>query len=294
MTETETETTTASMFNLPKPPAGDAGRAAGLAGLLPARTGKGAPAPEADTAVPATDPFEAAPLRRDQLIGSQEERLHIVETALRQAKLTEMESVRAARVRGRIEAGAALALLVEDDLYKAAGFASLDAYAADVLHMDRSAVYEYIKDSKRLALVAPLNSASERPLLPSQAKVLAPIVEKDGETKARQVLELAESTGKVTVASLTAAAKKLDVAIAPLEKTPRRSAPDPLDAIEAGLLALREVRAKLDKRAFRAGWETLTEGETAEAERLEQLRSDVTYEARAIISAARWQPKAPK
>ncbi|MGC5401890.1 hypothetical protein ACPXCP_39890 [Streptomyces sp. DT20] len=299
-----TETTTADMFNLSKTPGGDGGRAAGLAGLLPARAGKGAQEPEGDAGgnenaasaaltVPAADPFEAAPLRRDQLTGTPEERLLMVEAALRRAKLTEMESVRAARVRGRIEAGAALALFVEDELHKTAGYASLDEYATDVLHMDRSAVYEYIKDGKRLALVAPLSSASERPLLPSQAKVLAPIVERDGEAKARQVLELAESRGKVTAASLTAAAKELEVDITPAEKAPRRSAPDPLDVIEAGLLALRQVREKLDKRTFRSGWETLAK-DGAEAERLEQLRSDVAAEARAIGAAARWQPKASK
>ncbi|WLQ69396.1 hypothetical protein [Streptomyces glycanivorans] len=237
------------------------------------------------------------PLQRDEVTGTPAERLAVVEDALRRAQLTEMGSVRAARVRRRIEAGAALAILVGDEFHKEVGYASLDEYAATVLHMDRTAVCEFIKDGKCLALVAPLVKATNRPLLPAQAKVLAPIVETHGQDKARTVLERAEADGgKVTVASLKAAAQEMKLEVATAEKSPapRRTTPAPLDVIEAGLLALRDVRAALDKTAFRAGWDAAAVGGEADAERLEQLRADVSDEARAIGAAARWQPKTLK
>ncbi|MFG3545365.1 hypothetical protein [Streptomyces clavifer] len=288
---TDTTETTGNLFGLT--PGGG-----GLAGLLPGRAPK-RDAVEPDTsAVPVLpDPFDATPLQRDQVTGTPAERLAVVKDALRRAKLTEMESVRAARVRGRIEAGAALAILVEDELPKEAGYASLDEYAATVLHMDRTAVYEFIKDGKRLALVAPLSKAKNKPLLPAQAKILAPIVETHGQDKARTVLERAEADGgKVTVASLKAAAQELELDVARAEKgpAPRRTAPAPLDVIEAGLVALRDVRAALDRAAFRAGWDAAAAGGEADAERLEQLRVAVSDEARAVGAAARWQPKTPK
>ncbi|MCX4791625.1 hypothetical protein OG369_37710 [Streptomyces sp. NBC_01221] len=185
---TDTTESTGDLFGLTPPPQGN--RTAGLAGLLHRRAPEPPPAAAEPPAVP--DPFDAVPLRRDQVTGTPAERLAIVEDALRRAKLTEMESVRAARVRGRIEAGAALEILVEDGLHEEAGYSSLDEYAQDVLHIDRTAVYEFIKDSKRLALVAPLSKTAKRPLLPAQAKVLALIVQGQGEAKAREVLERAE------------------------------------------------------------------------------------------------------
>jgi hypothetical protein len=290
---TDTTETTGDLFGLT--PGG--GRAAGLAGLLPGRAPKRDAAEPGTSAVPAPpDPFEAVPLQRDQVTGTPAERLALVEDALRRAKLNELESVRAARVRGRIEAGAALAILVEDELHKEAGYASLDEYAATVLHMDRTAVYEFIKDGLRLALVAPLSKSTNRPLLPAQAKVLAPIVETHGQDKARTVLERAEADGgKVTVASLKAAAQELELEVTTAKKSPapRRSAPAPLDVLEAGLLALRDARSTLDKTAFRAGWDAAAAGVAADAERLEQLRA-VSDEARAIRAAARWEPKTPE
>ncbi|WP_326683057.1 hypothetical protein [Streptomyces sp. NBC_01237] len=290
---------------------GTKGRAAGLAGLMPRRDGQapaGSGTRAAEVVPPPPDPFAPAPLDRAAVTGSPEERLAIVERALRAAKLTEMESVRAARVRGRIEAGTALQFFVEDQLHLVAGYTSLDAYAAAVLQMDRSAVYEYIKDAKRLVLVAPVVKALERPLVPSQAKVLAPIVETHGEARARDVVTEALDTGKITVASLRAAAKKLglnatdaeDEKDGPNGETPKAGQPDVLDVIEAALLRLREIRGALDKPAFRAAWldvtETETETETAEGEdgerraRLAQLRAAVAAEARAILNAARWEP----
>ncbi|KQZ17914.1 hypothetical protein AB0K86_21875 [Streptomyces clavifer] len=287
---TDTTETTGNLFGLT--PGGG-----GLAGLLPGRAPK-RDAVEPDTsAVPVLpDPFDATPLQRDQVTGTPAERLAVVKDALRRAKLTEMESVRAARVRGRIEAGAALAILVEDELHKEAGYASLDEYATTVLHMDRTAVYEFIKDGKRLALVAPLSKATNRPLLPAQAKVLAPIVETHGQDVAHGVLERAEADGgKVAAASLKAAAQEMELEVATAEKSPmpRRSEPAPLDVLEAGLLVLRDVRTALDKTAFRAGWDAAAAGGEADAERLQQLRAAVSDEARAIGAAARWQPKTP-
>lgn len=280
MTDTTAVETTGDLFGLTP-----GNRAAGLSGLLPGRTAN----PDAPAPAP-PGPFEAVPLRRDQVTGTPAERLAIVEAALRTAKLTEMESVRAARVRGRIEAGAALEFLVQDELHKEAGYSSLDDYATNVLHMDRTAVYEYIKDSKRLALVAPLSKAANRPLLPAQAKVLAPIVEQHGQDAARRVLEKAEGeSGKVTAASLKAAAQQLDVAAA-VEKTPAppRPALSPLDQLEVGLKALRNARAALDVTNFQAA---LADGSEVDTERLRQLRADVSAETRAIGAAAAWRPK---
>ncbi|WP_103515014.1 hypothetical protein [Streptomyces sp. SM10] len=287
-TETTAETT-GDLFGMT--PGG--GRAAGLPGRAPKRD---AAEPDTSTVPVLPDPFEAVPLQRDQVTGTPAERLALVEDTLRRAKLTERESVRAARVRGRIEAGAALAILVEDELHKEAGYASLDEYAATVLHMDHTAVYEFIKDRTRPALVAPLSKSTNRPLLPAQAKVLAPIVETHGQDKARTVLERAEANGgKVTVASLEAAAQELELEVTTPKKSPapRRSAPAPLDVLEAGLLALREVRSTLDKTAFRAGWDAAAAGGEADAERLEQLRTAVSDEARTIRAATRWEPKTP-
>ncbi|MFE1521947.1 hypothetical protein ACFW9I_34955 [[Kitasatospora] papulosa] len=69
---------------------------------------------------------------------------------------------------------------MEDELHKEAGHASLDEYATDVLHMDRTAVYEFIKDGNASPWWPRLARRRTGPCWPAQAKVLAPIVETHG------------------------------------------------------------------------------------------------------------------
>lgn len=76
-----------------------------------------------DSAVAAPpDPSEAGPLRRDQDTGPVARAPDRRGEHAAPGRPTETQSVRATRVRGRIEAAAAPAILVEDELHQEAGF----------------------------------------------------------------------------------------------------------------------------------------------------------------------------
>ncbi|MFD7576109.1 hypothetical protein ACFV6U_37250, partial [Streptomyces sp. NPDC059810] len=162
------------------------------------------------------DPFAPRPLDPDKVTGTPAERLAIVEDALRAAKLAHDGSERAARNRFVIEAGAAYEILVVDDLYKARGYASLDAYAGDVLKVSRDQVYKTIDAANALRPVlasARLSKIFDSPPNASQAKAIAPVLAFVGEEQAAEVVTAVKTSGKkVTAAALTAQVKRLGYA----------------------------------------------------------------------------------
>ncbi|MFC8765841.1 hypothetical protein ACFUAG_34710 [Streptomyces sp. NPDC057193] len=162
----------------------------------------------------APDPFTPQPLDAATLTGTPAERLAQVEAALRAADDHAAGSVRAAKTRWTIEKGAALEVLVDQDLYTARGYTSLDAYADQVLHISRDSVYKTIEAAKalRAVLAAPrVSKIFYTPPNASQAKALAPVLALDsGEDKAVEVVTDVQASGKkATAAALTAAAKRL-------------------------------------------------------------------------------------
>ncbi|MFD3572001.1 hypothetical protein ACFWVK_33000, partial [Streptomyces sp. NPDC058667] len=95
----------------------------------------------------APDPFAPEPLDPDAVTGTPEEQLAVVTAALHRAKATAAGSARAARVRLTIELGAALAIALDRDLYKAAGYPNVESYAEAEVDLNRQYIYELIADS---------------------------------------------------------------------------------------------------------------------------------------------------
>ncbi len=162
-------------------------------------------------------PYNAEPLDPASLPVDRKERLKAVEAALMAAEVTRSKSVAWSKLRWTVETGVALRVLVGEDLYKEdPEFTSLEAYADARLHLSRGHVYELIDDSARLLAIAPLSEISDKPFNPSQAKVLAPLMEPaaeddgqgDGKTKAELVVaDVAASGRKRTAAALRRAAE---------------------------------------------------------------------------------------
>ncbi|MFE3126309.1 hypothetical protein ACFXHD_23135 [Streptomyces hydrogenans] len=174
------------------------------------------------------DPFAPAPLDPDTVTGTPEEQLATVTAAMRRAKATASTSAKAARARLTIELGAALDIAVDRSLYKAGGYPSVEAYAEAEIDLNRQYIYELIADSRRMreVMAAGLSEFSDSPPLASHAKVLAPLVaQDDGPVKAQKVLTAAKESGKVTAASLKAAAARLGYAAADLSAHAQRQEP---------------------------------------------------------------------
>ncbi|MFD5110341.1 hypothetical protein [Streptomyces cinereoruber] len=163
------------------------------------------------------DPFTPQPLDAATLTGTPAERLALVEAALRAADDHATGSVKAAKARWTIEKGAALRILVDQDLYTARGHASLAAYADEVLHTSRDNVYKTIEaaEALRAILAAPrVSKIFDTPPNASQAKALVPVLALDsGEDKAVEIVTDVKTSGrKLTAAALTAAARRLGYA----------------------------------------------------------------------------------
>ncbi|MFB7454002.1 hypothetical protein [Streptomyces sp. NPDC056194] len=170
------------------------------------------------------DPFAPDPLDPDAVTGTPEEQLAVVTAALHRAKATAAGSARAARVRLTIELGAALAIALDRDLYKVAGYPNVETYAEAEVDLNRQYIYELIADSKRIRAVmaAGLSEFSDNPPPASHAKILAPIVaQEDGSTRAQEVVADAKANSKkITAAALAAAAKRLGYTVfRPVSKT---------------------------------------------------------------------------
>ncbi|MFB7452930.1 hypothetical protein [Streptomyces sp. NPDC056194] len=162
----------------------------------------------------AVDSFIPTPLDPETVTGTPAERLAKVEAALRAADEHAARSVRAAKIRWTIESGAALKILVDDDLYTARGYTSLDAYADEVLHISRTNVYKTIEAGAALRTVLSARRVSkifDTPPNASQARALVPVLGlTDGEGKAVNVITDVKASGKkLTAAAITAAAKRL-------------------------------------------------------------------------------------
>ncbi|WP_344308192.1 hypothetical protein, partial [Streptomyces turgidiscabies] len=161
-------------------------------------------------------PYNAVPIDPAELPVDRKERLKAVEAALMAAEVTKSKSIAWSKLRWTVETGAALRVLIEEDLYKEdPEFTSLETYADNRLHLSRGHVYELVDDASRLLAVAPLSEISDKPFNASQAKVLAPLMEvyaedgvEGGRTKAELVVADVDSTGKKrTAAALRKAAE---------------------------------------------------------------------------------------
>jgi hypothetical protein len=175
-------------------------------------------------------PYNAEPLDPASLPVDRKERLKAVEAALMAAEVTRSKSIAWSKLRWTVETGVALGILVGEDLYKEdSEFTSLETYADNRLHLSRGHVYELIDDSARLLAVAPLSEISDKPFNPSQAKVLAPLMEpvaeddgrEEGKTKAELVVaDVAASGKKRTAAALRKAAEARGFVIAEAPAVP--------------------------------------------------------------------------
>lgn len=157
-------------------------------------------------------PYNANPIDPATLPVDRKERLKAVEAALMSAQRTMTKSVAWSKLRWTVETGVALGVLIGEDLYKEdPEFTSLETYADNRLHLSRGHVYELIEDASRLLAVAPLSEISDKPFNPSQAKVLAPLMEvysaeggangEIGRTKAELVIADVDATGKKRTAT---------------------------------------------------------------------------------------------
>lgn len=166
-------------------------------------------------------PFGAEPLDIDTLPVDRAERLQAIESVLMASEKARSLSVARSQMRFVIETGVALRILVEEDLYLEAGFANLDDYAQARLHRARPYVYELIHDADRLLRISPLSEISDKPFNPSQAKVLAPLMEPTSDepgavTRAALVVADVENSGrKRTAAALKAAAEARGFLVVP-------------------------------------------------------------------------------
>ncbi|WP_158718769.1 hypothetical protein [Streptomyces griseus] len=118
------------------------------------------PQPPVQADLPAQATAPATPVPPDGVaVGDQ------VEAALRAADEHAGRSVRAAKVRWTIEKGTALAILVDQGPYLARGHTSLDAYADEVLQINRANVHGTIEAAAMLRAVLKADRVS---------KILAP------------------------------------------------------------------------------------------------------------------------
>ncbi|MGW0121738.1 hypothetical protein [Streptomyces sp. NPDC003327] len=187
----------------------------------------------------AVDSFIPTPLDPETVTGTPAERLAKVEAALRAADEHAARSVRAAKIRWTIESGAALKILVDDDLYTARGYTSLDAYADEILHISRTNVYKTIEAGVALQAVLAARQVSkifDTPPNASQARALLPVLAlTDGEDKAVNVIADVKASGKkLTAAAIKAAAQRLGYTAAIPSPASGADADDAARRTEAG------------------------------------------------------------
>ncbi|MFK3735016.1 hypothetical protein ACI2LJ_32655 [Streptomyces sp. NPDC088090] len=238
-----------------------------------------------------------APLDPAALTGTPAERLAQVEAALRAADAHAGRSVRAAKVRWTIEKGTALAILVEHDLYTAAGFTWLDAYATEVLHISRDNVYKTIEAATVLRAVLDAERVSKIFYTPpnvSQAKALAPLLALDaGEDKAVKVVTEIQASGKkLTAAAITATAARLGYTLPPVGDRYEETDADLLEQFhdEAGEKANAKMAAAADaaERALALYEEALALGvPPAEQARADADRARLTKAGRILAKQNR-------
>lgn len=181
------------------------------------------------------DPFVPQPIDGATLTGSPGEQLVQVEKAIDAAYKTGMVTLRHADIRQTIELGAAFRIIAERELYKAAGYSTVDAYATERLGRNREYFYEKIRRAADLLEVAPLSELSDKPILPSQAKILAGVSREHGQQAARAVVEKAGASGKVTAESLRRATRQLDYVLRTVA-IPQPLLPEPINGVADGAL----------------------------------------------------------
>ncbi|SMQ21987.1 hypothetical protein SAMN06272771_7717 [Streptomyces sp. Ag82_O1-12] len=179
-------------------------------------------------------PYGAEPVDPARLPTEPRARLDALLEAMQAADAKASLSVRHAKARWTIEKGIPLGILVDERAYEAAGYTALEPFADEVLHISRGHVYELVGDARRLVAVAPLSEISDKPLVPSQAKVLAPILElESGMEKARKTLLETQQAGKVTAATLKRTAVRLGYAA----KLPGQASADDAPKVDPAELA---------------------------------------------------------
>ncbi|MFS0696745.1 hypothetical protein [Streptomyces nitrosporeus] len=129
-----------------------------------------------------------------------------LEDAYRSADNTEIRSFQLAKMRGSVQKGELLKLLLGRGAPEHRGLKVGDY--AESLGIKRQYVYELIQSAEDIRALAPLIEATQTPLVAAQAAVLAPIYREDPDAAAL-VLEAAKETGKLSAASLKQAATDL-------------------------------------------------------------------------------------
>lgn len=202
--------------------------------------------------------FTPAPLDPAAVTGTPEQQLAVAEDAIHRANAAARETVLQAEIRHTIELGAAYRLILDRELYRAAGYTSVEAYATGRLGLaNREGFYAKIRRAADLVAVQPLSEISDRPFRPSQARVLAPIIERHGVEAARSVVSTAAARGKVTAATLQRSADHLKYRPdAPRQEAPAGGEPElarRLTALVQAVNALREAHKMLRGTVIRDG-----------------------------------------
>ncbi|MDT0432906.1 hypothetical protein [Streptomyces salyersiae] len=143
-----------------------------------------------------------------------------LETAYRSADSAELGAFQLAKMRGSVRKGELLSLLLERSAHERRGM-TVGAYA-ESLGIKRQYVYELITAAQDIRSLAPLIEDTQTPLVAAQAAVLAPIYKNDPEA-AGVVLQAAKDSGKLSAASLQAAARDLGLLSAlPAQQQPQQ------------------------------------------------------------------------
>ncbi|MEU5069115.1 hypothetical protein AB0G95_34310 [Streptomyces virginiae] len=157
----------------------------------------------------------------------QAQQVETLEAAYWDADRAEVRSFQLAKMRGSVLKGELLGLLLERRAHDHRGLTVGDY--AESLGIKRQYVYDLVGAAQDIRVLAPLIEETATPVVASQAAVLAPIYKADPEA-AGLVLQAAKDTGKLSAASLTAAAR--DLGLLPPEVAP---APKPAPGTPASL-----------------------------------------------------------
>ncbi|MEV7512679.1 hypothetical protein AB0O57_32445 [Streptomyces sp. NPDC091201] len=210
----------------------------------------------------------------------QAQQVETLEAAYWDADRAEVRSFQLAKMRGSVLKGELLGLLLDRRAHDHHGLTVGDY--AESLGIKRQYVYDLIGAAQDIRVLAPLIEESATPVVASQAAVLAPIYKADPEA-AGLVLQAAKDTGKLSAASLTAAAR--DLGLLPAEVVPA-SKPAPGTPASLAQAASRLAFADAYKLLAPKRIEQLTQEDPAAVlKQAEAIEAEITKVQRRVEAA---------
>ncbi|WP_331723285.1 hypothetical protein [Streptomyces sp. NBC_00105] len=210
----------------------------------------------------------------------QAKQVETLEAAYWDADRAEVRSFQLAKMRGSVLKGELLDLLLDRRAHEHRGLTVGDY--AESLGVKRQYVYDLIGAARDIRALAPLIEETATPVVASQAAVLAPIYRADPEA-AGLVLQAAKDSGKLSAASLTAAARDLGLLPGAVVPAPKPAPARPASLTDAaGRLAFADAYKLLAPKRI----EQLTQEDPAAVlKQAEAIEAEITKVQRRVEAA---------